>query len=311
MPSPRVPGKLVDPRRFPEATGVGRRQLLERKRRQTTARIEHLDEFPFIGMLHAESNLTGDVELLQDMFCKWTLDTAPACLSTSAYAFYLISGEISYGSSPCPATAGDLLVFSGDLRSASVAAVKLRALVLIIHDVERPDPIANQFAATVHISRNQLLAPLASCLAFIASSFSSASQFEYEMLYAAARDLLPIAIARSGRHAEPVARSLAPKLLQYVDRELRDPDLDPSKVAGHFGISVRYVHKLFAQQGLTLGAYIKTKRLEKVYFELAAPASREQKIANVAKHWGFNDLSTFARAFREKYGCKPSEARFA
>ena len=60
----------------------------------------------------------------------------------------------------------------------------------------------------------------------------------------------------------------------------------------------------------TLGDYIKTKRLEQVHFDLTAPVSREQKIAVIAKKWGFADLSTFARAFKGKYGYKPSEAKF-
>ncbi|WP_414463763.1 helix-turn-helix transcriptional regulator [Hyphomicrobium sp. DY-1] len=309
MPATRVLDKSVDRLSFPAASQAGCRQIFEQSQGQTTVRIRHLSDFPSINMLHTASYQTGDVERPRDMVCAWTSDIAPACLSRSAYALYLISGEITYGDLHCPATAGDLLVFWGDFRLASIEAAKLRALLLIVHELERPDGIADQFSTAVHISRHQLLAPLASCLAFIASRYSLASQFEYEMLYGAARGLIAIGLARSGQHAEPIVRSLGLQMLQYVDRELQDTDLDPAKVASYFGVSVRYVHKLFAQQGLTLGAYIRAKRLEQVHFELTAPGNQDQKIANIAKKWGFKDLSTFARAFREKYGCKPSEAR--
>jgi AraC-like DNA-binding protein len=308
--SSRRSGKSVDSQERLEITRVAGGQPLEPKRAQTTVRIDRLNNFPFISMLHTASHSAEGVEVLQPKFCRCRLDIAPAPKATSTYAFYLISGEMFYGSSRCSATAGDLLLVAEGAKIGSALSGNFRALLLIMGEFELLHIDNSQSPVAIHISRHQLLAPLASCLSFISSRFSSASEDEYEMLYAAACGLLPLAIARSGRPTEPVARSVALKLQKYVERELQDPDLNAAKVAGHFGISVRYVHKLFAQQGLTLGDYIKTKRLEQVHFDLTAPVSREQKIAVIAKKWGFADLSTFARAFKGKYGYKPSEAKF-
>lgn len=306
----RRSGKSVDSREWFEIARVGCGQPLEPERAQTTVRIDRLNNFPFVSMLHTAGHSAEGVEVLQPKFCRCMLDIAPAPKATSAYAFYLMSGEMFYGSSHCPATAGDLLVVTEGAKICSALSGNFRALLLIMHEFELPHIGSSQSPVAIHIPRHQLLAPLASCLSFISSRFSSASKDEYEMLYAAACGLLPLAIARSGRPTEPAARSVALKLQKYVERELQDPDLNAAKIAGHFGISIRYVHKLFAQQGLTLGDYIKTKRLEQVHFDLTAPVGREQKIAVIAKKWGFADLSTFARAFKGKYGCKPSEAKF-
>jgi AraC-like DNA-binding protein len=47
------------------------------------------------------------------------------------------------------------------------------------------------------------------------------------------------------------------ELQDFVDRHISDPDLSPGKAAEHFGISIRYVHKLFACTGTTFNAYVR------------------------------------------------------
>jgi AraC-like DNA-binding protein len=288
----------------------GPNRPLDANSERITVRIDSLDDFPFIKILRAESFLSGGEGQIEEVFRTCQSDVARDSFTRPVYAIYLISGDMSYDGGECLATAGDLLIFAEIGGLTRIASTKLRALLLIFPPSERPDMIADRSAAIFHISRDRLLPPLAHCLSFISSRFSSAHRLEYEQLYTAVRSLLPVAMVRRDRQIDPFARSLSLRLLQYVDRELRNPALDPVSVASHFGISVRYVHKLFAQQGLTAGAYIKAKRLEQVRFDLIAPANRQEKIAVIAKKWGFHDLSTFTRAFREKYGCKPSEARF-
>jgi AraC-like DNA-binding protein len=43
--------------------------------------------------------------------------------------------------------------------------------------------------------------------------------------------------------------------------------------------------------------------------DLADPALRHRPITDIAFAAGFNDLSHFSRAYRERYGCAPSDAR--
>jgi AraC-like DNA-binding protein len=88
-----------------------------------------------------------------------------------------------------------------------------------------------------------------------------------------------------------------------------DAALSPRSAALSLGISVRYVHKLFAITGTTFSAHVLAKRLELVRRDLASVECRHQPIFGLAYRWGFNDISTFIRAFKKKYGCSPSEYR--
>ncbi len=81
------------------------------------------------------------------------------------------------------------------------------------------------------------------------------------------------------------------------------------RAAEHFGISARYVHKLFAASSTTFSSYVVAKRLEHIRSDLLSPACRNQPISNLAYRWGFNDLSSFNRAFKSRFGCSPSRFR--
>lgn len=257
-------------------------------------------------MVHIGRYELRAVEVMQEKFCQPLSNPAVEPVKDTVCAFYLLSGQISYDG-PHAANAGDLLIATS-AQVANIVSDDARALVFIMPNKQLRHILKDQ--EIVRISRNQLLAPLANCLSFISHRMSSVQKDEFEALYLAAIGLLPLATMQARRRSEQVVSPLAIGVLDYVDQQLQDPFLNASKVALQFGISERYVHKVFARQGLTMGAYIKTKRLEQAHFDLSARASRGQKISVVAKKWGFTDLSTFSRAFKAKYGYKPSHARF-
>jgi AraC-like DNA-binding protein len=96
--------------------------------------------------------------------------------------------------------------------------------------------------------------------------------------------------------------------LRYIDRNLSNPDLSPSLVADQLGVSVRYIHKLFASTAETFGSYVTERRLERIKWDLLA-SNQRPPIAAMAYRWGFGDLSTFNRAFKSRYACTPSQFR--
>lgn len=94
---------------------------------------------------------------------------------------------------------------------------------------------------------------------------------------------------------------------RFVAAHCADPALTPRAVAGHFRISVRHLHKLFARSGESFGQFLLRTRLERgLDAILRAP---ERTITEVAMDAGFNDMSHFARSFRRRYGRSPSMAR--
>ncbi|WP_055524972.1 helix-turn-helix domain-containing protein [Streptomyces graminilatus] len=95
----------------------------------------------------------------------------------------------------------------------------------------------------------------------------------------------------------------------FIEHNLGDPQLTPGAVAAFHHISVRYLHRLFQGQGVTVGAWIRHRRLEGCRRDLADPRLADRPIGFLAARWGFVHASEFTRAFRRAYGIPPSTYR--
>jgi AraC-like DNA-binding protein len=99
------------------------------------------------------------------------------------------------------------------------------------------------------------------------------------------------------------------RVKQYIDQRLADPALGPGEVAAAFGISTRYLHRLFEREHETVAQYIRDRRLERCRLLLLDPQLSAHTILMLAFGCGFGDLSGFNRAFRAKYGMTPRQLR--
>lgn len=95
----------------------------------------------------------------------------------------------------------------------------------------------------------------------------------------------------------------------FVLEHLRDPELNPHMVERAMGISSRYVNKLFEADCTSLMRYIWRMRLERCSEELANPHFSILRVSDIALRWGFNDMSHFSRAFKERFNVSPREWR--
>jgi AraC-like DNA-binding protein len=95
----------------------------------------------------------------------------------------------------------------------------------------------------------------------------------------------------------------------YIDANLGDPNLDPAQVAGACFISTRYLHRVFADQELSVCDWIRGARLERCRRDLLDGAFDDQPIAAIATRWGLPSAPHFSRLFRLAYGCSPREFR--
>lgn len=111
----------------------------------------------------------------------------------------------------------------------------------------------------------------------------------------------------AGRAA--LRRAKFQRVLRYIDQHLCEPDLTPARVAGAVGISVRQLHLLFEPEATSFGRWVQRRRLEEIHGLLSGPSGKGRSITELAYAWGFNDLSTFYRAFRAVYGIHPSDVR--
>ncbi|MGH2857853.1 MAG: helix-turn-helix domain-containing protein, partial [Solirubrobacteraceae bacterium] len=121
-----------------------------------------------------------------------------------------------------------------------------------------------------------------------------------------------LALAVGGLHP-PVKSGSRALLLQAaldeLERSLAESDLCPARVAERIGVSTRYLHRLFADRGQTVGRCILERRLERCRSDLEDPAGRHLTVAWIACRHGFGDPAYFARAFKRRYGVTPSEHR--
>jgi AraC-like DNA-binding protein len=73
--------------------------------------------------------------------------------------------------------------------------------------------------------------------------------------------------------------------------------------------SVRHLCNVLGEGGVSLGEWIRARRLEECRNALAHPAGQFIAITNLARQWGFRDASSFGRSFRAAYGMSPREWR--
>ncbi|GAA1287930.1 helix-turn-helix domain-containing protein [Pseudonocardia aurantiaca] len=99
------------------------------------------------------------------------------------------------------------------------------------------------------------------------------------------------------------------RVKHYIDQRLADPALAPGDVAAAFGISTRYLHRLFETEHETVAQYIRDRRLERCRLQLLDPRLSGHTISTLAHGCGFGDLSGFNRAFWAKYGMTPRQLR--
>jgi len=107
---------------------------------------------------------------------------------------------------------------------------------------------------------------------------------------------------------EAARRGLADRIRTHIEDNLDDPALGPGTLAERFGISIRYLHLLFAKEEQTISRWILERRLERCRRELMV-SGPHKNITETAFAWGFNDGAHFSRVFKKRYGVSPREYR--
>jgi AraC-like DNA-binding protein len=148
----------------------------------------------------------------------------------------------------------------------------------------------------------------------LARNIDQVSPAEAARLSTAALEVLATRLAReldtrgwvspeSRRHAQLTT------VQGFIQQHLGDPRLTPAAVAAAHHMSLRSLHQIFHDEGLTVADWIRRRRLERCRRDLADPALAIRSIATIAATWGFASPADFSRAFRAIHGITPSEYR--
>ncbi|WP_329115678.1 helix-turn-helix domain-containing protein [Streptomyces sp. NBC_01353] len=297
----------------------------------TVLRSEHADDF------HAEAHALdlGAVQVTTMRYRPLTSTRTPRLISLYDPGYYqlslTLSGEmwISQAGRDTALGAGDLMVydsslpFHGGTRSEEgwighIVAQFPKALLPL------PAREAERLVAVRMGSDSGFGAMLAQFLVRLAADWGSpqgealwGASFEESEAPRLTRVMLDLLAGTAGRYLdaegapEPESRrhALFLRIQEFVRLRLADPELSPHTIAAAHHISVRYLHLLCQEHGVTVSGWIRDRRLDRARHDLADPAQRATPVHDIAARWGFRHHAAFSRAFRTAYDCTPSEFR--
>jgi AraC-like DNA-binding protein len=116
---------------------------------------------------------------------------------------------------------------------------------------------------------------------------------------------------RTGTRADPDAarRSLLLRVCGWIEAHLDEPSLDPVTIAAANHVSVRYLHRLFHDDGTSVARWVRERRLDRCRRDLADPALASRCVLAIARSWGFDDAAHFSKVFKASYGEPPTAYR--
>ncbi|MGT2426773.1 AraC family transcriptional regulator [Amnibacterium kyonggiense] len=97
--------------------------------------------------------------------------------------------------------------------------------------------------------------------------------------------------------------------VDYIERHLGERDLRPPQIADALGVSLRYLHRAFDDEEMTVAKHLRERRLERV--AAALRSERTPGLERIADRYGFASQDQLARAFRRRYGVSMTEYRGA
>ncbi|MFC9394344.1 helix-turn-helix domain-containing protein [Streptomyces sp. NPDC057027] len=98
------------------------------------------------------------------------------------------------------------------------------------------------------------------------------------------------------------------RILAYVDEHLAE-DLSPGTIAAAHHISVRHLHALFRESGVTVSDHVRRRRLERIRTDLVDPGLAHLPAYVLAARRGLGEASHFSRVFRAEFGLSPRAVR--
>lgn len=98
------------------------------------------------------------------------------------------------------------------------------------------------------------------------------------------------------------------RVRRHIEARLGDGGLGPARLCRDFGLSRASLYRLFTPLG-GVSDYIRERRLQQAFTQLADPALRHKTMGQVAQDNGFTGWAVFARAFRSRFQMTPGEVR--
>jgi AraC-like DNA-binding protein len=210
--------------------------------------------------------------------------------------------------------AGDLSIVSSTRSSAILSGHRSSSdLVRIPAELLAVPEAALRQAVAVRAGHELVLAGVLGRLVADLATLPDLQSAEAEHLAQPTVDLVRALIATvlgdAPRAREPLQATLQVRVIDYLRVHWRERDLTAGRIAAAHHVSSRQLYRLLAAEGISLGGWLRERRLEACRDELARPAAAGVTVASVGRRWGFSDATNFGRAFKAAYGVTPLEWR--
>ncbi|WP_343569240.1 helix-turn-helix domain-containing protein [Acinetobacter sp.] len=97
------------------------------------------------------------------------------------------------------------------------------------------------------------------------------------------------------------------RVFDFINHNIRNLDLNVDLLVRRFNVSRAHLYRAFEEEG-GIATVIRNKRLELAYQALLNP-SKISTVTEIAHEYGFSSSNQFYRAFRQRYGCNPTEIK--
>ena len=290
-------------------------------RDQEVVRCLPMDERPFMGRI--EDGALGDTLLSKVTATNYrstrslTTSTPTLPIPAMLVSFSKGSCEFVQGGRRCILTPGNWTVIdTKQTHSYAITSPEFEAFAIML---PRPaDPaiaalfergIARRWNAKAGLSRilhamlNESFAEMRRLPRFSGRKLGAAIT---TMAWDALREQIetPPVIARRDE--------LLSRVKAYIEAQLTDPELSVERVAHACNISVRGLHRLFAEDPAgSVSSYLWHRRLVRCADELRDPSQAHRSITDICFFYGFSSSSHFSRLFKDRFGVPPVRYRLA
>jgi AraC-like DNA-binding protein len=127
---------------------------------------------------------------------------------------------------------------------------------------------------------------LGACLSTLSDNVLTSDEEPSDAAVEVTLDMLGAALTKNKESLDDNPRTnLFERIRVFIDKRLDGPDLSPSTIAHAHSISVRYLHLLFSQRGVTVGAWVRLRRLAQCRVALT-DVRKDRTITEIAMKWG-------------------------
>lgn len=210
-------------------------------------------------------------------------------------------------------TPGELVIYDCT-RPYEFILTEPHGLLIVLFEREafslKPDEVARVTASRV-IGDRGVGALTRTLLLQLGNDSAQYPEYVAKRISALALDMVATLYAQHLRE-HPVTgpqAALVHRIKAFVDDHLGDSELSPESIASAHFISVRYLHKLFEHEDMTVSNMIRRRRLDRCRQDLTDPLKAAWTIGEIAAHNGLTGASHFSQLFRAEFGESPSTYR--